>query len=305
MRKLNSRTVQFCLLATLASVCVHSSVVSVVDAAEAVAVRCSRRGVWSVAESQNFSVWTREESSQEAVALAQQCEARRIQLQRLLPGLDQSPWTPVCAVVLHQCRRDYSQMFPGESETSAGCTTITTDQGRVVFRRIDLRGDLPQWRENALPHELMHVVLADAFPEQNLPAWLNEGLAMLAEDVSLLQRRENVLYSAWRSGSVPPLRAVFNPDQSHRGLDVNVRYAASYSLVAFLAREGDLRQLIDFAERLAATDCDTALREVYHFQAGIEDLERCWRRRLEQDWAGRQVDDARLADEFRLDSSGT
>jgi hypothetical protein len=146
-------------------------------------------------------------SQHDTIALATRCEELRESLADLwLDPEDVAGWTPKCVVVLHANLTEYSRVFGSGTASSVGCTTVTADGGRVVFRRIDLRSDAADWRSNALPHELTHVVLADRFPGRQLPHWLNEGLAMTSETTELQQRRLGVLDAARTTGSLPTLR---------------------------------------------------------------------------------------------------
>lgn len=88
--------------------------------------------------------------------------------------------------------------------------------------------------ERQIPHELMHLMMAytDANTYRNLPAWLNEGLASLAElypnpDYPL------VLQNAYQSGELIPMAALCKaiPADSGRAL---LAYAQSASFVRFL-----------------------------------------------------------------------
>src|SRR5262249_50675662 len=44
--------------------------------------------------------------------------------------------------------------------------------------------DPPTLVKAILPHEVPHVVLADLFPQQQIPRWADEGMAVLAEPAS-------------------------------------------------------------------------------------------------------------------------
>jgi hypothetical protein len=252
-------------------------------------VRVKHKGAWFVAESTNFSVWTKD-SSANAARLAAECESLRERLQGVwksehLP----SAWSPACAVVVHPSQAEYRRMFPAEGESSVGCTTITSDQGRVVFRRVDLRSDAADWKQNALPHELTHVVVADAFVGVALPGWLNEGLAMLAEESSLQARRRDLLLAACQQGRLPALQSLLQADREGRPLDANLRYSACHSLATYLVQAGSPQQLVDFARLSIRENYDVALRDVYQIDDGMPGLEQRWHRQIAQELAGRDA----------------
>lgn len=237
---------------------------------------CRPENGWLVAETANFSVWSRL-SHHETVALAERCEALRESIrERWLPNMGMAAWTPKCAVVVHANAAEYGRTFGASANPSVGCTTVTADSGRVVFRRIDLRADAAEWQHNALPHELTHVVLADRFAGRELPQWLNEGLAMTAEKAELHARRLAVLREARLNGTLPALERFVKLNNPMLSLEADVVYALSYSLVDYLReREGEER-LLEFVDRALEAGCDAALREVYAMEGGVRELERAW-----------------------------
>ncbi|HWL08049.1 MAG TPA: hypothetical protein VNQ76_06585 [Planctomicrobium sp.] len=248
-------------------------------------VTTTHRGDWWITESQNFNLWTKS-SSEETTEIIHHCERLRHELQEkwIDPNSpSHEPWTLPCVVVIHSSVHEYARAVPPHAANSSGCTTVTVDAGRVIFRRIDLRTDSLAWRENALPHELTHVVLADRFPEGNLPPWLNEGLATLAESETLKHRRKNVLQTAWQSGTVPSLKTLMTAEQTAASVNVDVLYACRSSLLKFLEGERDHASLTRFVQQVVETDCNHALRSVYEFENGLAELEQRWLRCLERE----------------------
>lgn len=238
---------------------------------------CRRENGWSIIETDNFSVWTRLTPA-ETRKLACACEAfRGCMLEDWLEEGEATEWRPKCAVVVHADLNQYRGVVACGRNPSVGCTTITTDGGRTVFRRIDLRADAADWNSNALPHELTHVVIADCFPGETLPAWLNEGLAMSAESRELQQRRLRVLERARTTDALPKLEHVLQADAAAAGrLDVDLFYAVSFSLVDFLRQEGGTGRLLQFAEHSLDKGYPTALRRTYAIHGGVEELEQRW-----------------------------
>jgi hypothetical protein len=243
--------------------------------------RCEQCGEWLVSETAYFSVWSRL-PRQQTVSLSNRCEELRRALVRRWLGTDAEPaWQPKCTVVIHRNVNEYVRACGANCAASAGCTTVTREQGRIVFRRIDLRGDAADWQTNALPHELTHVVLADRFPDRQLPPWFNEGLAMLSESPELRQRRLDVLQSALTSGSVPTLSSFLGDECCQlRAGDVDMRYALSLSLASFLDRQGESGQLVPFMEQVLRDGYDAALRKDYAMKGGLSELEQLWRNDL-------------------------
>jgi len=237
---------------------------------------CRTQAGWQVAETGNFSIWSRL-SQRDTTDLAARCEELRESLaERWLDDREIGVWTPKCVVVLHANLAEYSRVFGSGTASSVGCTTITADGGRIVFRRIDLRSDAADWHSNALPHELTHVVLAGRFPGRQLPHWLNEGLAMTSETVELQQRRLDVLDAARTTGSLPTLEHFLTLDNPMQSLEADLVYAVSFSLVDYLRDQWGEERLLEFVDRALDKDCDAALRDVYQIEGGLKELQQRW-----------------------------
>jgi hypothetical protein len=244
------------------------------DQSSSCVCQCERRGSWLTAETANFVVWTHLDESATR-ELAVRCEKLRSSLRASWLGFDGSLWIPKCAIVLHAGATEYQNTL-GTPEVSVGCTTVTCDQGRIVFRRIDLRNDAQNWRENALPHELTHVVVSERWLDGQIPTWLNEGLAMTSESAQLQEDRLDMLEAACRSPELLPVNIVLADDHAGARLDPNLRYAVSLSLTRFLLQQGDREQLLRFAELVTTDGYEQALRETYAIEGGIGALESQW-----------------------------
>ena len=235
---------------------------------------CARRGEWTVAETPNFTLWTHGDLDT-ARHCAMRCETLRRELISAWTGNETiAAWSPLCAVVIHKTQAEY-RLSMNASDESAGCTTVTCDQGRVIFRRIDLRGDVADWQRNALPHELTHVVLADQLIDCSVATWLNEGMAMLSESEALQSQRLTLLERAAAVRSLPGLAEVLDDGQrSH--LDANLRYAASFSLVRWLEQQGGRQRLLQFARHVRQSGNDQSLRGAFAIEGGLAELEQHW-----------------------------
>lgn len=236
--------------------------------------RCRRNGDWFIAESDNFSVWSHQ-SEELGRTLAACCEKLRSSIREEWLPAEHTAWTPRCYVILHTDLTGYRREVGQALDVSVGCTTLTADGGRITYRRIDLRSDATDWRENALPHELTHVVLADRFQGQRLPAWFNEGLSIGSESRELRRQRLDILAT-----HRPHLQDLVRQDVLPARVDPNVAYAASYSIVQFLRELGDKEQLLEFGDRLLLEGCDAALAHVYRVEGGAMELETTWREGL-------------------------
>lgn len=237
---------------------------------------CRHQDGWTVTESPNFQVWSRLPRA-EALTVNQQCEVLRTQLRRRwAPQLEESLWRPPCIVVIHAAEAPYRQAIGAREGASVACTTITADRGEILFRRIDLRGDVSGWKVNALPHELTHVVVSDMVADRPLPQWLHEGIAMTSESSELQQQRLNLLREAARQQQLPPIQDLFAAHRRASRANTDLHYAASFSLVLHLRQWGDEEQLLQFARQYRDAGGAAALADVYGLSGGLRELESRW-----------------------------
>jgi hypothetical protein len=124
-------------------------------------------------------------------------------------------------------------------------------------------------------HELMHLALEDAVGGRHVPAWFNEGLAVLFADENGMDR-QTVLWKATIAGTLLPLADLDKGFPSDH-FDVNIAYAESVDFVAFLRKKSDdLR----FARMIAR------VREGQAFDRAITDAYGSDLRKLEFQWRG-------------------
>ena len=254
----------------------------------AAADRADQRGDWWVTETANFSVWSHD--AQQSGSAAELCESTRAALvERWCAATRVANWTPRCYIVLHATQREFRRESGAAGDLTVASTTVTTDEGRIVYRRVDLREDARDWRENALPHELTHVLFADLFPGSALPQWLSEGAAMTSESDRLRQDRCQLLLDA--GGTRPSLPSILARHFPPR-CDPNLAYATSYAVVEHLrGLEGDAR-FLEFTGCLLERGCEAALWEMYGIEGGIRELERDWTASLTRDARSLSMADA-------------
>ena len=228
-----------------------------------------------VAETPNFRVHccTSPERLRE---LAESCERLKARTQTMWLGESSTSWQPRCEVVVHATVGTYCRTLGPGSERTSGCSTVRLDKGRVAERRIDLRSDAEGWLSETLPHELTHVVLADRFTERRIPAWADEGIAMLAESPDKLQRRLNELRGVVAAGRTLGLRQLVSLENGPTSEARAAFYGQSVTLAGVLLERGTPQQLIQFVEAGQRDGHDKALLDVY----GVESwsaLESEWR----------------------------
>lgn len=228
-----------------------------------------------VAETPNFRVHCCT-SPDRLRELAESCERLKARCQTMWLGETSTSWQPRCEVVVHSTVGVYCRTLGPGSERTSGCSTVRLDKGRVAERRIDLRSDAEGWLSESLPHELTHVVLADRFTERRIPAWADEGIAMLAESPDKLQRRLNELRGVVAAGRTLGLRQLVSLENGPTSESRAAFYGQSVTLAGLLLERGTPQQLIQFVEAGQRDGHDTALRDVY----GVESwstLESEWR----------------------------
>ena len=231
------------------------------------------RAGWTVSESENFRIWSRL-SQRETGKLAEHCWllCRRLR-STWLNGKSGPDWNPKCEVVVHRTLAEYNLALGREQDRSVGCTTIRVQNGRVVLRRIDLRADAADWRSSALPHELAHVVLADRFAAHQLPHWVNEGVAVLAESEAKRADRLDALRRAEKSGLIFDTADLMLLNRQPALGYHDAFYGQSAALVEFLLSRGSPQQFLAFVEDALANNYDKALQTAYGID-GVDELAR-------------------------------
>ena len=135
----------------------------------------------------------------------------------------------------HASAEDYAKAT-GKPATGPGHATLQMKGGAVEKRRLDLRADEPNTLSNVVPHETTHVVLADLF-DAPLPRWADEGMAVLAEPRSHVDRYLRALVTSWKQSKLVPLAQVLKQPDYPDAAAITAFYVESVSLVDFLVEE--------------------------------------------------------------------
>jgi hypothetical protein len=222
----------------------------------------------------NFQVVHVEKHRALAEQIARTAEsAREGQWKRWNPTIADPGWSPRCEIVLFPTAEDFSRETlqpPG----SPGFSTMGMNGGRVVLRRVHLRVDHPNLLKAILPHEVAHVVLADLFPQRQIPRWADEGMAVLAEPQDEQALRAADLDEPLKSGRlfrVSDLMGMDYPEAQHWPL----YYAQSVSLTRYLVESGTPDQFIRFVQESQRAGFEPALKQVYAIP-GYTDLQSRW-----------------------------
>ncbi|MGD9636038.1 MAG: hypothetical protein AB7G28_03095 [Pirellulales bacterium] len=184
-------------------------------------------------------------------------------------------WNPKCTVVLHASRSNYLAAVGGSGSQTIGTSTISLSAGRVTQRRIDLLAVDPAKGLAALPHELVHVLFVDAFPQAAPPKWAEEGLALAMDPLDKRARHRRDLETALRSRTTLPISSLL-ADENYPGLAQRAAfYGQSQSLVEFLLRQSTPADFVRFVRLSVDHGAERALADVYHLNP--RQLERDWR----------------------------
>jgi hypothetical protein len=227
---------------------------------------------WQVLDSANFRIYHADPEL--ACRVSQAAENAREELIRRWTGQPpRGQWTPVCEVYLYPDARVFSQRT-GQPEDSPGFSTSGLMAGRVTARRINLRADHPKLTEAILPHEVTHIVLAELFPERQIPRWADEGMAVLSEPTGEQALRASDLAKPLDGGkifSVQQLMVMDYPEGQYWPL----YYAQSISLTRFLVEQGTPTRFVEFIRDSQAHGAEAALLRHYQIK-GFVDLQGRW-----------------------------
>lgn len=195
-----------------------------------------------------------EDFARELMATAQQA------LIRLSADTGATLETPV-SIYIYASPRDLqgSMIFPREWSGGVAFTRYGTIAIGIA------PGDL-SWGKRAMTHEFAHLVIHQMTlnPYNELPNWLDEGLAMYAEGEPELELAVLIKVAA-ASNRLISVRSLSSPFSALAG-EATLAYAQSYSLVEYLIRnygQGKMLELLSIFQK--GSDYDEALERVYRF----------------------------------------
>jgi hypothetical protein len=227
-----------------------------------------------VAGSTNFAVFS-SSGGHDACEVAALCERWRERLHGFwCGGTEPWQWTPRCVIVVHATKQEYLAAVGAGAAQTLGTSSIRFNGSRVKSRRIDLLGE-PGEELSALAHEMTHVLFADLFEGRQPPRWVDEGVAILADDAAKQELHQRDLIRglerrcAFRCAELITLVDYPGPER------IPAFYGQSASLVSFLARRDDPATFVRFVQRSMQQGYDRALREVYHID-GLAEMETLW-----------------------------
>jgi hypothetical protein len=213
-----------------------------------------------------------------AADVAAHCERLRDHLGCKVFDFDASArWQRKCVVVLHASRAAYARAVGAGGSQTVGSSNVSFSAGRITQRRIDLLAADADKGLAALPHELVHVLFADAFPNTPPPKWAEEGFALLLDSPDKQARHRRDLATAFASRTTLPLQRLLAdpnyPSPAHRA----AFYAQSLSLVEYFTADQSPKEFIRFVKLSLDRGHDAALQTIYGLDTHT--LERAWHER--------------------------
>ena len=153
--------------------------------------------------------------------------------------------------------------------------------GGVAYTRfstiaIGISPDSLDWGRRAMTHELTHLVIHQMVfnPYNDLPTWLDEGIAMYAEG-ALEPVLVALLDKAAAEDSLISVRSLSSPFSAYAEKSV-LAYAQSYSLVEFLITNYGQSKMLELLSTFRqGSGYDEALQKVYGFD--MDGLDSLWR----------------------------
>lgn len=244
--------------------------------------RSYKQSSWNVVETENFQICC-DDSKSTAESLAKHAERLRSELQLKWFGkVRDQAWSPKCQIVLHAKVSSYVAAVGRGSERTVGSSLIKADGGKILSRRIDLLKGNNDFLSAALPHELTHVVLKERFSTILIPRWADEGIAILADPVAKQGRHKTDFKKALTSATTFQAAALLTLEDYPAPDRFGVFYGQSASLAEFLINRKSPEEFIEFVERAALTDYDSALKSCYDI-SNVRELDRLWRENLALD----------------------
>jgi hypothetical protein len=229
---------------------------------------------WSVLETKNFRIFHRQNAAF-AEKVAHIADRTRQSMIRKWFDTEAEAWDPRCELYLHATGADYGR-DTGLPSGMPGYSTIRTDGGRVVRRRIDLNGGNDDLLDAVVPHEVTHIVLWSGFIGYTLPAWANEGMAVLTEPQDRIDRHLHELLRFGREGRLYTVAQLLEHQKYPEPRFLGPFYAQSISLVRFLTGVKGHQKFAAFLRDGLRHGYTDALEQ--HYGWTMADLEQHWRR---------------------------
>jgi hypothetical protein len=215
----------------------------------------------------------------QALKLAQLLEHAEESTPRLAELLD-LPTGQRIEIFLTQSQEQFFSLQPGSAPHWADATAYPK-QGWIFLRRNGLRGGMASSDIQVLDHELVHVLLGQAFQEKRPPQWLQEGVAQVFAGEYTLETADRIAEGMLGRGlfSLGELSHSFPRDP----VRAQLAYAQSADFIAWLMSEYGSEVLpILVRESVQGASFEAALRRATG--KSLAYLDKAWSKRLENSW---------------------
>jgi hypothetical protein len=229
---------------------------------------------WQVAETPHFRVFHNQPRDfvEQVAQVAER--TRRYMFRKWFGG--EARWESKCDLFLYANAEEYTRQT-GVATGSPGHSRIESDPSgaRVVSRRMDLHCDNPAMLHAVLPHETTHVVLAGMFGHFQVPRWVDEGIAVLAEPEDKVNLHKRNLIRCQRESTLFAARELLALQDYPPPRRISAFYAQSVLLVEFLSRQKSPTVFSDFVRDGLREGYEASLRKHYGYR-DFNDLEERW-----------------------------
>jgi tetratricopeptide (TPR) repeat protein len=148
-------------------------------------------GVSRTAETNSFRI-SGNLSSDRLEDIGRIAEKYRQELFERWSGPVAGTWQPKCEIIVYAKAEEFARAT-GLSPDHRSVAQVKLTEGQVVERRIHIWTGDDREMQHRLKRELMHVILADLFPQWTPPRWAVEGIAVLAAGSEELERYQHTL----------------------------------------------------------------------------------------------------------------
>lgn len=186
------------------------------------------------------------------------------------------PWQPKCEIFIYTKADQFTQAT-GLSPEHQSLAQVKLTEGHVAERRIHLYLGSDGWRRSRLKRELMHVILADLFPQSPPPPWAVEGIVVFSSGPEEVERYQRTIQSKIPPQDWMPLLELLEL-REYPAERITVFCCQSASLVDYLIRTGGgEKNFLIFLRDSQRYGIAAALRRQYSYVSPAA-LEIAWKR---------------------------
>lgn len=232
------------------------------------------------AKSENCIVFSPDKKLSQA--LAQQAERKRKEIITRLGFSIFPSWKKNPARIYVFPSREEFTRYAKSPEWSGGWTLQVLGEDAdgnkdIVERTVFTFAGVPGLQESVIPHEMAHLVFREFLGfSQNLPTWLDEGVAIWQEDTKHVEIEKIMTLWKLENRAIPFQQFLFLKNYPP---EPSLYYAQSYSIVEFLVTSYGSKKFVDFAKALSLQQpLSKALVLAYHDEfLDVDDFEQTWK----------------------------